>query len=111
MIQQRSFNFSLKAMELYKILIYQKEFVISKQFLKSATSIGANIEEALAGESRKDFLHKMAISLKESREARYWLRILEESQIIEKDYSVYLKEIEIIINILTKIVKTTSHNL
>lgn len=111
MIQQRSFNFSLKAIELYKILIYQKEFVISKQFLKSATSIGANIEEALAGESRKDFLHKMAISLKESREARYWLRILEESQIIEKDYSVYLKEIEIIINILTKIVKTTSHNL
>ncbi|MCG2694581.1 four helix bundle protein [Candidatus Parcubacteria bacterium] len=93
---------------LYKELIEQKEFVISKQLLRSSTSVGANIEEAIAGQSRKDFIHKMAIASKEARETRYWLRILNESELVSIDLSRYLNEITQIIAILTKIVKTTT---
>jgi four helix bundle protein len=80
---------------------------LSKQLLKSGTSIGANVEEAIAGFSKKDFTAKMSISSKEARETRYWLRLIERSQIVEIDVSLELKEIESIINILTKIVKTS----
>lgn len=111
MIQQKSFDFSLMIIELYKKLIVENEYVISKQLLRSATSIGANIEEALAGQSKKDFLHKMSISSKEARETRYWLKLLDKSQIVKFDYKVYLDEIENIINILTKIVKSTSQSI
>ncbi|MBI4972631.1 MAG: four helix bundle protein, partial [Candidatus Omnitrophica bacterium] len=76
LIQQKSFDFALAIIDLYKKLTIAKEFVISKQLLRSATSIGANIEEAIAGQSKKDFLHKMAIASKEARETRYWLRLL-----------------------------------
>lgn len=93
---------------MYKELIEQKEFVISKQLLRSSTSVGANIEEAIAGQSRKDFIHKMAIASKEARETRYWLRILNESELVSIDLSRYLNEITQIIAILTKIVKTTT---
>jgi len=111
LIQQKSFNFALVIIQLYKKLIDSKEFVISKQLLRSATSIGANIEEAIAGQSKKDFLHKMAIALKEARETRYWLNLLGKSQIIKIDYGSYLQEIESIINILTKIIKTSSQSI
>ena len=70
LIQQKSFEFSLMIIGLYKELIASKEFVILKQLLRSATSIGANVEEAVAGQSKKDFLHKMAISSKEWRDTR-----------------------------------------
>ena len=108
LIQQKSFDFALMAIGLYKQLIVAKEFIISKQLLRSATSIGANVEEAIAGQSKKDFSHKMAIASKEARETRYWLKLLEKSQITNIDYEKYLQEIESIINILTKIVKTSS---
>src|SRR3989344_750890 len=111
LIQQKSFRFSLMIIELYKKLSVANEFVISKQLLKSATSIGANIEEAIAGQSKKDFLHKMAIASKEARETRYWLKLLDESQILKIGYKTYLQEIESIINILTKIVKTSSESI
>jgi four helix bundle protein len=111
LIQQKSFEFSLMIIDLYKNLIKNNEFVISKQLLRSATSIGANIEEALAGQSKKDFLHKMSIASKESRETRYWLKLLNRSQIVKYDYSKYLEEIENIINILTRIVKTSSQSI
>ncbi len=91
---------------LYKVLIENKEFIISKQLLRSGTSIGANIEEAIAAQSKKDFIAKMAISSKEARETKYWLRLLSESKYIDLDYSCYLNDIEDIINILTAIVKT-----
>jgi four helix bundle protein len=106
-IQTKSFEFSLMIIELYKKLIAENEYVVSKQLLRSATSIGANTEEALAGQSKRDFLHKMSIASKEARETRYWLRLLDQSQIIELDYTIYLKEINDIINILTRIVKTS----
>lgn len=73
-ILELSFSFSLQIIELYKKLQEKKEFVISKQVLRSGTSIGANVEEAIAAQSRKDFISKMAIASKEARETRYWLR-------------------------------------
>jgi four helix bundle protein len=106
-IQELSFEFSLQIIQLYKLLVEKKEFVISKQLLRCGTSIGANIEEALAGQSRKDFIAKMSIASKEARETKYWLRLLDKSKLIELDYSPYLNSIEHIINILTKIVKTS----
>ena len=107
LIQEKSFNFALKIIELYQFLEKNREYIISKQLFRSSTSIGANIEEALAGQSRKDFISKISIALKESRETKYWLRLLNKSQIVSNDYSWYLTEVESMINILTKIVKTT----
>ncbi|MEX2364578.1 MAG: four helix bundle protein, partial [Balneolaceae bacterium] len=91
-IQEKSFNFALSIIELYKILLQKKEYVISKQILRSATSIGANIEEATAAQSKKDFAYKMSISSKEARETRYWLRLLDKSQLVKFDYSQYIKD-------------------
>lgn len=106
-ILEMSFNFSLQIIDLYKVLIQNKEYVLSRQVLRSATSIGANTEEAIAAQSRKDFVSKMSIASKEARETRYWLRLLDKSKLVEVEYKVYLNAIEHIINILTKIVKTT----
>ena len=75
--------------------------------LRSGTSIEANVEEAIAAQSKKDFIAKMSISSKEARETKYWLRLLNESKYINIDYLEYLKDIEEIINILTAIVKTS----
>ncbi len=80
---------------------------MSKQLLRSGTSIGANIEEASAAHSKKDFTNKMAISSKEARETKYWLRLIKESQIVNCDFETYIKEIDEIIRILTSIVKTS----
>lgn len=102
-----SFHFALDSIQLYKILVEQREYVISKQFLKSATSIGANIEEANAAQTKKDFVAKMSIASKEAREARYWLKLLDKSQLVQYNYLPFMISIEHIINILTKIVKTS----
>lgn len=106
-IPELSFDFSLQIISLYKILIQQHEYVISKQLLRSATSVGANVEEANAAQSKRDFIAKMSVASKEAREAKYWLRLLDKSQYIKLDYTVYLQSIDHIINILTKIVKTS----
>jgi four helix bundle protein len=82
-------------------------YVLSKQLLRSGASIGANIEEASAAQSRKDFINKMAISSKEARETKYWLRLIQESRIVNCDIEMYIKEIDEIIKILTSIVKTS----
>ncbi len=109
-IQEKSFNFALKAIELYKQLITEKEFVISKQLLRSATGIGANVEEALAGQSKKDFIHKMSIASKEARETKYWLRLLKQSSITKIEIDTFLNDIDEIIKILTSIIKTSAEN-
>jgi len=106
-----TFDFSIQVIGLYKILIQHNEFVISKQLLRSSTSIGANVEEANAAQSKKEFIQRMSIASKEARETKYWLRLLDKSQIIKYDYSEYLKDIEHIINILTKIVKTSQESI
>lgn len=110
-IQDLTFNFSLQIISLYKILIQHNKYVISKQLLRSATSIGDNVEEANAAQTKRDFSMKISISSKESRETRYWLRLLEGSKLVDCDYSPYLSSIEHIINIHTKIVKTSQESL
>jgi four helix bundle protein len=97
--------------QLYKVLADHKEFVMSKQLLRSATSIGANIEEANAAQTKRDFISKMSIASKEARETKYWLRLLDKSQIIKYDFSPCLSSVNDIINILTKIVKTSQESL
>ncbi len=106
-IQTKSFNFALKIVKLCKTLQRTSEFLASKQLFRSGTSIGANIEEALAAASRKDFASKMTIALKEARETLYWLRLIQESQLVEGNYSSQISDIKEIIKILTSIVKTT----
>ena len=110
-IVEMSFNFAIEIIDLYKNLIKHNEYVLSKQLLKSGTSIGANIEEANAGQSKRDFIAKMAIASKEARETKYWLKLLNRSKLVEIDYSTYLVSIEHIVNILTKIVKTSQESL
>ena len=110
-ILDMSFDFSLEIIELYKILTAQHEYVLSKQILRSGTSIGANVEEANAGQTKKDFIAKMSIASKEARETRYWLRLLDRSQLVKYDYSKHLTSSQHLINILTKIVKTSQLSL
>jgi four helix bundle protein len=109
-IQQKSFAFALEIVLLYRKLISQREYVLSKQLLESGTSIGANVEEATAGASRKDFRAKMSIALKEARETRYWLRLLQESDLAVVDVANELTHVQELIRILTSIVKTIDEN-
>jgi four helix bundle protein len=109
-IQQRSFAFALQVIRLYKQLLAQHEYVLSRQLLKSGTSIGANVEEAAAGQSRRDFQAKMSIALKEARETRFWLRLLRESDLASVQVTDELGSVDGLIRILTSIVKTTGEN-
>jgi len=107
-IKDRSYQFALNIIQLYLNIRKQKEFVLSKQLLRSATSIGANVEEASAGQSRKDFIAKMAIASKEARETNYWLRLFRDSDLCKGiDFSNFIQESEEIIKIITSIVKTS----
>ncbi|MBT3880087.1 MAG: four helix bundle protein [Candidatus Scalindua sp.] len=106
-ILDKSFDFALSIIELYKKMIEQKEYILSKQILRSGTSIGANVEESTAAISKKDFTAKMSIVSKEARETRYWIRLLEKSKLVNIDFNSHLNDIEQLINILTAIVKTS----
>ena len=108
LIQEKSFRFALQVIHVYQKLQCEKEFVISKQLLRSGTSIGANVEEALAAQSRKDFLSKMSIASKEARETRYWLKLLQSSSLTSQDLTTTLADADEIIRIVTAIVKTTA---
>jgi four helix bundle protein len=108
-IQEKSYVFALKIIQLYRLMVGQNEYVLSRQLLKSATSIGANVEEALAGQSRADFLAKMSIASKEARETNYWLRLIRDSEIVAKsEVAEIFGASEELINILSSIVKTTA---
>ena len=110
LIVTKTFNFSKEVIKVYINLKKDKVVELASQLIRSATSIGANVEEAQAAQSKRDFISKMSIAAKEARETRYWLRLLNETAITEKDVNHLLKEIEEIINILTKIIKTSSVN-
>src|SRR6056297_433714 len=109
-VYNKSFNFALNIIELYKKLIEQNEFVVSKQLLRSGTSIGANVVEASAGFSRKDFLYKMSIASKEARESAYWLELLKESDLVELKLEKELEDCVELIKLLTAIVKSTKNS-
>ncbi|HMK28018.1 MAG TPA: four helix bundle protein [Chitinophagaceae bacterium] len=107
-IVQKSYAFALQIIQLYKLLIEKKEFVLSKQILRSGTSIGANIHEAVASQSKRDFVHKLAIAVKEARETSYWLNLLKDGQYITNDEFVILNNhCDEIIKILNSIILTT----
>lgn len=107
-IQIKSYEFALRVVKLYKHLSQEKkEYVLSKQLLRSGTSIGANVEEAIGGQSRKDFFAKLSISYKEARESHYWIRLLRDSDYLsEKESASLLKDIEEILKIIGSIQKT-----
>ncbi|MEQ8364037.1 MAG: four helix bundle protein [Cyclobacteriaceae bacterium] len=107
----KSFDFALTIIDLYRELVNKHEYVISKQILRSGTSIGANVEESQAGISKKDFTNKLSIASKEARETRYWLRLLDKSQYIKRDYTKYLEDVTELIKMLTAIVKTAQKNM
>ena len=107
-IQKKSFEFALEIIQLYRELEQQREYVLSKQLLRSGTSIGANVEEASAGQSRNHFLSKMSIASKEAKETKYWLRLLQESKIVNINVISQLIHVDELVRILTSIVKTTS---
>ena len=112
-IDERTFEFALLIIELYKFLVGKKEYIISKQVLRSGTSIGANAHEAQAAQSKKDFISKMTISSKEARETDYWLRLLDKSGYLAgfaKKELLFTENLAIV-NILTKIVKTSNKKL
>lgn len=85
-VQEKSFAFAVRIVKLYKYLMEEKkEYTLSKQILRSGTSVGANIEEAIGGYTIKDFRHKLSISYKEVREIKYWLRLIRETDYIEEE--------------------------
>jgi four helix bundle protein len=87
-IRDKSYTFALRIIKLCQWLRESKHYEMSSQLLRSGTSIGANVEEALAGHSRKDFLHKMTIASKEARETNYWLRLLKDSEILTNNQPI-----------------------
>ncbi len=111
-IDERTFDFALEIIELYKFLNSKNEYILSKQLLRCGTSVGANVEEVQAAQSRKDFISKMSIASKEARESKYWIRLLDKSNYLDgfeqKDY--LMSEVTAITNIITKIVKSTKEN-
>ena|ERR1700733_3220357 len=109
-IHDKSFHFALEIIELYKKLQAEREYVLSRQLLRSGTSIGAHVEEAIAGQSRRDFLSKMAVASKEARETRYWLVLLQKSKLTKTELDPAIENIKELIRILTSIVKTTSES-
>lgn len=109
-IQTKSFDFAVKIALLGRELQHQhKEYILSKQIIRSGTSIGANVEEAIGGISKKDFRFKMGISYKEARETRYWLRVLHAIELISNEQFATLEsECEEAIKILFKIIQSSS---
>ena len=109
-INNRAFSFAIRIVSLYQHLAKQRYAaeVLGKQVLRSGTAIGANLEEAQAGQSRADFISKCNIALKEARETHYWLRLLKEAKIISAEkISNLLGEANEMVAILTSIVKKT----
>lgn len=113
-IREPSFEYALRAIKLYQCLQDGKDgagWIIAKQYLRSATSIGANVEEAQSGESRADFIHKCSIAQKEARESLYWLRLLSRSGIISSTrLTSLIKETQELIAVITAIIVSAKHN-
>lgn len=107
-IADKAYAFALLIISIYKELKTKNEFILSKQIIRSGTSIGANVNEAISAESKKDFVHKLNISLKEARETKYWLNLLKDSDYIDKEtYNKSNKYCEELIKILSSIILTT----
>ncbi|MDD2515636.1 MAG: four helix bundle protein [Candidatus Gracilibacteria bacterium] len=111
-IKEKSFNFAVRVVKLYKYLVGEKnEYVLSKQLLRSGTSVGAMTREAEHSESKSDFIHKMAIAQKEINESIYWLELLKETEYLnQKQFEDINNDAIEIIKIITTIIKKTKSN-
>jgi len=115
-IQDRTKLFAIRCIRAYSRMINRKDFdhpsvVLAKQFLRSSTSIGANCKEAISAQSKKDYIHKYEIALKEARETEYWIEIFIASEIIPEDlFLPLLSETDEIIRILASSIKTAKEN-
>ena len=111
-LKEKSYAFALRIVKLYKHLAYEKkEFVLSKQVLRSGTSIGANIAEGNQAQSKADFVHKLSIAHKESFETEYWLCLLRDGEFItEKQAESLISDCQELQKILTTSIKTSKNN-
>ena len=107
-IQNKSYAFAIRIVKVYQYLCEnKKEYVLSKQLLRCGTSIGANVEEAIGGQSKKDFFAKLTIAYKEARETHYWIRLLTDTSYLNKNESKsLLHDTEEILKIIGSIQKT-----
>jgi four helix bundle protein len=109
-IKEKSFAFAIDIVNLYKVLSEKKEFVLSRQVLRSGTSIGANVRESEHAQSKADFIHKLSISLKEANETEYWLDLLYETKYLSDIEFQNLKpKIIELLRLLTSIIKTSKN--
>ena len=109
----KSFKFAIRIVKLYKYLCdSKKEYTLSKQLLRSGTSIGANINEAQEAQSKNDFISKLSISLKEARESKYWIELLKETDYLSKsEANSIIEDLVEILKLLTSIIKSTKNNI
>lgn len=110
-VLEKSFKFGLDIIKLYLKLKSEKEYILSSQLVRASTSIGANITEAQYAQSKKDFINKMSIALKEANESEYWLRLLVKAEIIgNEEYRLYSSDCSEIKAILINVVKSSRNS-
>ncbi len=111
-VKEKSFGFAIRTVALYKFLTNEKkEFILSKQVLRSGTAIGALVREAEQAESKKDFVHKLAIALKEANETEYWLELLYKTDYLgDAEYKSIHNDVVELLKLLTSIIKTSKGN-
>lgn len=110
-VKRKSFDFALEIVKICRVLVEEKrEYVLSKQVLRSGTAVGALIRESEHAESKKDFIHKLAIALKEANETEYWLELLYQSNyILEEEYQKLIMAIKELLRLLISIIKTSKN--
>ncbi len=110
-LKEKSYKFSIRIVKFYQYVSTNKnEYVISKQVLRSGTSIGAMVEEANQAKSKADFIHKLAIANKEANETHYWLRLIKDTELVGIDILPLLNDCEELMKLLTAIIKSTKQN-
>jgi len=111
-VLKKAFDFAVKIVKFNSQLNAEKHYILGNQLLRSGTSIGANVNEALAAYSRKDFIYKMMIALKEAQETEYWLKLINASEIVDNfDFQFYLNDVIELQKILTSIINTSKKQL
>ena len=107
-IKEKSFLFAIEIVSLYKVLVERKEFVLSKQLLRSGTSLGANVRESEHAQSKADFIHKLSIALKEANETEYWIDLLFETKYLSQtEFDIIKPKIVELLKLLTSIINTS----
>lgn len=111
-VKIKSFELAIRGVNFYKYLVSEKkEFVMSKQFLRSVTSVGANVREAVNAQSKADFVHKLSISQKECDETMYWLELLKETDYIsENEFNSIHQQSNEVLKIIRSIILTSKKN-